>query len=126
MNRFTTITVGAAAAGETLVNALSGIGEKKRKIVSLRYAHAATDALSGAPANSLYTRIRAYRDQDQFIDVSIGSFQWAMVSNLPYLERGDVVLTDTILEKGEGLKIGFFNASVVPYGNLVMEYQDLE
>lgn len=126
MKKFVQITVGASGTGETLVDALAGLGERRRVIKSLRYARGAY-ATPGTPfQESTGTRIRAYKNQEQLVDYPITSFEWGVFSNTVYVEKAEPLLLDTVLERGDGLKVGFFNSSATPVGNITLEYDETE
>ena len=126
MSRYVTLAIGHAAAGETLVNALAGLGEKKRVIKSLTFSHVAYSGGGFVFTDLPLSQLRAYKNQDQVASVGFGSFNWAVFSNCPYISDSKPILLDTVLEKGDGFKVGFFNASAAQFGNIVMEYEDKE
>lgn len=123
MIRHKYITVGAAASGETLVNALAGLGERKRKIKSLTYVP--DFSTTGAILNRA-TRIRAYKNQDQIVDVALYSFDFALYSTTGGYSAENTWELDLLLEKGDGFKIGLYNAGATPGGNLQFAYEDQE
>ncbi len=125
MNKFVTIAVGMAAIGETLVNALSGLGEKKRKIKTLQYC-AATLSPPLPTGESSTTHIRAYRDQERIVDVSLGSFRRGVFSNTTFIEQAEPILVDIPLERGQGFKVGFSDSATYNTGSIIMQYEDLE
>lgn len=124
MQRFVHVTVGASAAGETLVDALAGLGERKRTIKSIRYARYSGSASGSAFGESKITRIRAYRNQEQVVDFPLTSFDWGIFSGTQYVERADPLLVDIELSNSDGFKIGFFNGSVAPVGDLVIAFTE--
>ena len=126
MSRFVTLTIGHAAAGETLINALSGLGEKKRVIKSLTFSHVAYSGGGSVFTDLPLSQLRAYKNQDQVCSVGFGSFNWAVFSNVPYISDAKPILLDLPLEKGDGFKVGFFNATAAQFGNILMEYEDKE
>lgn len=114
-----------AGAGETLVNALAGLGEKKRMIKSLQYCPATLSPPLPTSENKT-TNVRAYKNQERIVDVSLGSFTWGVFSNTKYVEYANPILVDIPLERGDGFKVGFQDASTFNTGSIIMEYQDLE
>jgi hypothetical protein len=126
MSRYVTLEIGHAAAGETLVNALTGLGEKKRLIKSLTFSHVAYSGGGAIFSDLPLSQLRAYKNQDQVASVGFGSFNWAVFSDVPYVSDAKPILLDTVLEIGDGFKVGFFNATGAQFGNVVMEYEDKE
>ena len=122
MIRYKHVTIGAAAAGETTVDALSGLGEKKRKIMQLWYVPAisitATPALDG-------TRIRAYKGQEQVVDFCVDSFNLGVYSGIYLTQDIKPLDLDMDLERGQGFSLGLYDSSSTPVGSLQFSYQDM-
>lgn len=124
MRKFKWVEIAAAATGLTLKNALSGLGERARTIRSIRYARG-DYATPGTPfQESTGTRIRVNRNQEEIVDFPLTSFQWGVFSNTVYVEDAPPILVDIPMKVGDGMEIGFYNATVIPYGNLVLEYEE--
>lgn len=123
MIRYKHVTVGASASGETTVDALSGLGEKKRKIMQLWYVPSisatATPALDG-------TRIRAYKGQEQVVDFCVDSFNLGVYSGIYLTQDIKPLDLDMDLERGQGFSLGLYDASSTPVGSLQFSYQDME
>lgn len=123
MDRIKYLAVSASGTGETLVNALTGIGEKKRLIKKLQYI---PDHTTSSAPSSRSTRIRAYRDQDQVVDAAITSFQYSVYSGVYSYDFPSTYELDLPLERGQGFKVGLYNSGATPVGNLQMIYEDRE
>ncbi len=123
MTRFKFIDVGASGAGETLVDALAGLGEKARTIKSITYT---SEMVTGSVAAKNFPRIRAYKNQEQIVDFSIGSFNTATYSGVFWTDDIYPLLIDLDLAKGDGFQIGLFQVSGTPIGDLQIEYVDKE
>ena len=123
MIRYKHVTIGASAAGETTVDALSGLGEKKRKILQLWYVPAIsetdTPALDG-------TNIRAYKGQEQVVDFRVDSFNLGVYSGIYLTQDVKPLDLDMDLDRGVGFSLGLHNASETPVGSLQFSYQDME
>jgi len=123
MIRHKYIEISASGSGETLKNALAGLGEKKRRIKSLTYVP--DSSTTGAmPVRS--TRIRAYKNQDQIVDAGLYAFEFSVYSNTTGYASENTWELDLPLERGDGFKVGLFNATLTPAGNLQIAYEDLE
>lgn len=117
------IDVGATGTGETLVNALAGLGEKKRIIKSITYV--ASGTTSGSPA-AFGERVRAYKNQEEVCDFSIDSFNRGTYSGTYWCEDIKPILLDLPLEKGDGFQVGLFDSAGTPSGDLQISYVDQE
>jgi len=123
MLRHKYIEVGASASGETLVNALSGLGEKNRKIKSLAFV---PDFVTSATYPARGTRVRAYKNQDQIVDAALTSFAFSVYSSYTGSDMQSVFELDMPLKQGDGFKVGLYNSSATPSGNLQIVYEDME
>ena len=117
------IVVGATSTGETLINALTGLGEKKRVIKKLHYI---PDHTTSSAPSSRATRLRAYKDQKQVLDGAMTSFQYSVYSGVYSYDFPSTYELDLPLERGEGFKVGLYNSGSTPVGNIQMEYEDKE
>jgi len=123
MTRFKYIAIGASASGETLVDALAGLGEKNRTIKSIRYV---TAIVTGAMNIAKFPLIRAYKNQDQIVDFNTGSFNIGVYSGTHWIEDIKPIMMDLDLVKGDGFQIGLYLPSSTPSGDLQIEYVDKE
>lgn len=123
MIRHKYVSISASASGETLVNALAGLGERKRRIKTLTYV---PDFSTTGAMPSRATRVRAYRNQDQIVDVALSSFAFDLYSNTSGYSAQNTWELDLPLEKGDGFKVGLYNAGATPGGNLQFAYEDQE
>lgn len=114
------------AAGNSVNDALAGLGEKKRRIKSLVFN---PPAIASATAWSSYyvTKCVAYKDQEQVMEVSLGSFMQPITSatDAPFLDLVRRVELDLELDVGDGFKVGWYNTSAIS-GSVDMYYEDLE
>jgi hypothetical protein len=121
MLRHKYIAVGASAAGETLVNALSGLGEKDRVIKSLQFIpNSVTSA--GYPLRE--TRVRAYKNQDQIVDAALTNFAFSVYSSYTGTDLASTYEMDLPLKQGDGFKVGLYNTLYAPAGNLQIVYEE--
>ena len=123
MLRYKFVEVNASASGEKTVDALSGLGEKKRKIKQLFYVPAIT---SSASPDKDGDRIRAYKNQEQIVDFCVDSFNLGVYSGIYFTEDVKPIDLDLELQRGEGFTLGLFNASATPTGDLQFSYEDME
>jgi len=123
INKFKFIDVGAAGSGETLVDALAGLGEKKRIIKKIYYV--ASGTVTGAPV-AIGSRIRAYKNQEQLVDFSVDSFNRGVYSGTSWIADIFPIGVDIDLAKGDGFQIGLFRSGATPTGDLQIEYVDQE
>lgn len=123
MLRYKFVEVNASTSGEKTVDALSGLGEKKRKIKQLFYVPAIT---SSASPDKDGDRIRAYKNQEQIVDFCVDSFNLGVYSGIYFTEDVKPIDLDLELQRGEGFTLGLFNASATPTGDLQFSYEDME
>jgi len=121
--RYKTVAVTASGSGETLSDALAGLGEKKRNVIGLQYTNDGVTT-GGLPTRS--TNVRAYKNQDQVVDYNIGHFDAVVFSNTSMIENVDLIPLDMKLDRGDGFQVGLYNASLTPTGDIVMVYEDME
>lgn len=121
MIRHKYIAVGAAAAGETLVNALSGLGERDRVIKSLQFIPNSVTSASYPVRDS---RVRAYKNQDQIVDAALTNFAFSVYSSYTGSDLASTFELDMPLKQGDGFKVGLYNATVAPAGNLQIVYEE--
>lgn len=107
---------------ENLANALSGLGERKRKIHAFLFHYAGTNSPSATNE-----RFRVYKEQDQIVDYSVRNFVFPFAStdfeptNMPFK-----IEVDMDLEIGEGLQVGvFLTSGTTNSWNCTMVYEDL-
>lgn len=117
MIRYKNVAV-SAAAGETLSDALAGLGERKRKIHALIVAgNASTTGLVNG------VDLRCYKNQDQIVDYNLNA--WLSRDSDNAYEPVNVPIripVDILLESGDGLKVGF-NGNFG--GDVIIEYSDV-
>lgn len=123
MLRYKFVEINASTSGEKTVDALSGLGEKKRKIKQLFYVPAIT---SSASPDKDGDRIRAYKNQEQIVDFCVDSFNLGVYSGIYFTEDVKPIDLDLELQRGEGFTLGLFNASATPTGDLQFSYEDME
>ena len=123
MLRYKFVEINASTSGEKTVDALSGLGDKKRKIKQLFYVPAIT---SSASPDKDGDRIRAYKNQEQIVDFCVDSFNLGVYSGIYFTEDVKPIDLDLELQRGEGFTLGLFNASVTPTGDLQFSYEDME
>lgn len=121
MKRYVTLTI-ASGTGEILTDALSGLGEKKRKIVSLRPI---VEENTTNVYDRLYHHVKAYKNQDEIVDFDYGSFQNGLYSSLADVSETKLIDLDLQLERGDGFKVGFEKATNEG-GRIIIEYIDQE
>lgn len=116
MTRFKNVAV-SSASGETLVDALAGLGERDRTIVALIIA---PNASSTGVANDI--DVRAYKNQDQVIDYSLNAHLLRDSDNA--YEPINVPIRIELncpLKSGDGFKVGFNGAQG---GKIILEYME--
>jgi len=120
MYLYKTITV-ASGTGEVLSDALSGLGEKKRKIIALLPS---LNPATGGPSTAV--RVRGYRDQFQVVDYDHDLWRSGDSDTTDYLAVPRLIPIDLTLERGQGFQLGFYHASSTPAGKITIQYEDLE
>ena len=110
MLRYKFVEINPSTSGEKTVDALSGLGEKKRKIKQLFYVPAIT--ASATPAKD-GDRIRAYKNQEQIVDFCVDSFNLAVFSGIYFPDEIKPIDITTVFTQKE------FNKSL---GWLVSDY----
>lgn len=122
MLRYKPITI-PTGNSENLADALSGIGERKRKIHKFILDWTGT---SGGVSTG--DKVRVYLEQDRIVDYPITAWIDGDSDANPLLIR-DIpteIPMDLTLEVGQSLQAGNFNASVTsPTFDLIMVYEDL-
>ena len=123
MLRYKFVEINPSTSGEKTVDALSGLGEKKRKIKQLFYVPTITTSATPAKDGD---RIRAYKNQEQIVDFCVDSFNLAVFSGIYFPDEIKPIDLDLDLQRGEGFSLGLFNASSTPTGDLQFSYEDME
>ena len=121
ITKYKYIAVGATGSGETLVDALAGLGERRRTIKSVLYV---TNVTTGNIAVRVSPRVRVYKNQEQICDFSIASFEMDTYSGTYWVEGIKPIDLDVDLDTGDGFQIGLFADGSTPSGNLQIEYVD--
>ena len=116
MTRFKNITV-SSAAGETLVDALAGLGERDRTIIALIIA---PNASTSGVVNDI--DVRAYKDQDQIVDYALNAHLLRDCDNAYEPVNTPIrIEINCPLKSGTGFKVGFNGAQG---GDIILEYMD--
>ena len=121
MIRSKSFTFTVAGTGETLTNALSGIGERKRIIKRLR-ADGMRTSTAASPQHQAF--LRAYKRTDQVVDARPESFVACLSSATTKVIALWDQPVDIPLDQGDGFQIGFYDASTSFTGYITMEYED--
>lgn len=117
--QYTTVSVSGSAA-ENLTNALSGLGEKKRKIEKIWFA----PDWNSAPTNSLYAVAKV--QQTEVLRFDISHFMDLDTDTDQFLAIDRSLPMDLQLERGESFNVGFSKTGATPGGTVSIAYRDLE
>lgn len=120
MARYKTITITATSTERALSNALSGIGEKRRRIHALWPCPSATSS----PTSGI--TLLALVDQEEIVEFDLNAFRDLDSDSNAYLSVPKRVPLDIVLEENQGFQLGFAQASTTNGGTIIMEYDDLE
>lgn len=107
---------------ENIANALSGLGERKRKIHELWFYYGGTDS-----DNAPYDKFRAYIEQLRVMDVDARNFLYPFAS--ADFEPTDMpirIKVDIDLEIGQGFQVSVYHTGGTSNSwNCTMVYEDL-
>lgn len=121
MKKYRDITV-SSGSGRQLSNALSGLGERKRRVIAL--IPTVDNQSTTDRANMLDHKVLAYKNQDQVCEFNYSSFCSGVTSTIDVLDVQRLIDLDLQLDVGDGFQVGF-EKSTNEGGTITMVYEDL-
>lgn len=117
--QYHTVAVSGSLA-ENLTNALSGLGERKRKIERIWFC----PDFASAPTINL--QVVAKVQQTEVLRFDHSNFQDLDSDTKQYLSVDRSLPMDLVLDEGQAFNVGFYKSGATPGGTVSFAYRDLE